>query len=127
MQPFYLKHSQPKNPYGPRVPRPEFSTEELVAFLVDNDIRGSRELSRMRESEDPALWDYQKHFYTWSQAIEYAYPDPIGDLIKIHIDHEYIMKTVLVYRLWTYQSYCNVRRLLPDVVPSMRQVRKSLW
>ena len=123
---FYLEPLKPqKKSYGTRISRRDFSTEELADYLQDNEIRSTGDLKKIRVDDEPTVYDYQKHFGSWSEAIEFTYGvDAMESLLAIELNHEYFIKVMLAFKIQRYEDYCNARNRRPDIVPSLRQARK---
>ena len=107
-----------RGPYK-KIERPQRSRDELLLFLRKNNIKGRKHLDKFRQDGGPSAYDYWKEFGSWSKAISTAW----GDFVDI--DRHYIVRTVVEFNLWTFKAYCRMRKLNPDVIPSIYVMRKE--
>lgn len=101
-----------------------FTREELIAFLVKNNIRSVRHLRRMRRPKiDPYEWNFRNTFGSWSNALKAAW----GDTIAFHrpcTKPHYIIDVMVEYNIRTYRQFQQFHKLHPDIVPSYRMIRE---
>ncbi len=109
-----------KNPYEQRV---HYSRQELVDYLVRNQIKSSRQLIKTRGVGDPVVFDYVKEFGSWSEAKKFVFGDE-NPIQTMPITPKYMVQTVLLYGLWTEQLYRAARYKHPDIVPSLYRVAR---
>jgi hypothetical protein len=78
---------------------------------------------RDRQPLDPVIYDYRKAFGSWASAVEAAFGRSIiGE--NPPADPAYLVKVVREFGLWTYGRYTCARKRRPDIVPSLRQIRR---
>lgn len=100
-----------------RHPRRQRGRDELLAYLRTHQIRHTRQLEGIREDGDPNVYDYQKEFGSWGQAILVAYGPPPPSIGRF--DAKYMALAVIEFGLWTQQLYREKRKLHPDIIPSI--------
>ena len=103
-----------------RCPRRRRSRDELIAYLRQNDIRSTRQLDARRQEGDPTVYDYRKEFGKWSQAVLVTFGPPLPSIGRF--DAKYMADAVIEFGLWTQLSYRAVRKLRPDIIPSINFV-----
>lgn len=101
-----------------------FTREELISFLVNNNIRAIRQLHRIRRPTiDPYEWAYRNMFGSWSNALRAAW----GDTILFHrpcTKPRYIIDLMVEYNIKSFRQYEQLHKLHPDIVPSYRMIRE---
>jgi hypothetical protein len=98
----------------------KFTEEDIIKYLVDNDIRSASQLDRERGSYEPSVYDCRKVFGSWQNAKEAAFGGEI--IADAPNDAEYILKSIVEFNVWSYRKYMRVRKLRPDIFPSYHQV-----
>lgn len=96
--------------------------DDLISFIVKNDIKTAFDLHAVRKHGDPNLSDCNRLFGSWSKAKLAAY-GPVGKDV-VPDDAEYVMKTVIHLELWTIEKYFEARRSKPEIVPPFDAVKK---
>jgi len=99
-----------------------FSKEELLAFLKSRMYRTRSALRDGRVAGEPRCYDYEKAFGTWTEAVKEAFDIKEKDKSK---EAEYMIESVIKFKLWTYRKYIAARMYAPDVVRSYYAVRKE--
>ena len=104
--------------------RSHLSQHELVEYLRSQRVKSVRDLHRRRQPGEPTASDCIKAFGSWEAAKKAAFGrQPFDD--PPPADPEYLIKVLVGFRLWRYSAYVQARRNRPDIVPSLRQVRKQ--
>lgn len=99
----------------------KFTRDELLAYVRSHNFRSVRKLEAGRKPGEPRAYDLIKEFGKWENAKTTAF----GMDINLAADAEYLPKSVLLFNLWTYRAYLAKRKMAPDVIPSMWQVRRK--
>ena len=125
MQPSDLKRrfkliGQSRGAYK-RIPRPAYSRVELVEFVRENKIKSRRQLLGMRSDLEPKPYDYIKEFGSWSATMEYIWHDGKAPTF----DRHYVIMSVIEFGLWDSRSYQKAKSKRPDVLASMRKIKKE--
>lgn len=107
--------------YERRAPRDQ---QTLVEFLRARQVRSVRDLRRCRQPGEPMPADYIKAFGSWEAAKKAAFGRSFLD-DPPPADAKYLISVLVGFRLWRYSAYVQARRNRPDIVPSVRQVRKQ--
>ena len=107
--------------------RERLPQDQLVDFLKAHKIKTTVDLRKHREKNtaSPMIHDYIAAFGSWKAAVERAFGKSILTQPPPN-DPAYIAKCAVQFDAWTQARYLAVRRLMPNVVPSARQVRR-VW
>jgi hypothetical protein len=105
-----------------RIERPRRTAEELVAFLREHNIRSIRQVEKILRDGDPTISDYRLGFDKWSDAKKLAFGE---ERVIPCNDPEYMAKLLIEFTIKTRDRYREVRRLRPDIVPSIVQVKRK--
>lgn len=98
-----------------REKRRKLSRDELLDYLRRNDFRSSRKLTAGRKPGDPTVADYRREFGQWSVACEKAFG---AKPFSHEITHEYLVKVVVQFGLWTREKYEAAHKERPEIVPT---------
>jgi len=101
------------------------TNEELIQYLIDNDLTGAKQLQTFRKPGDPCLATYQIRFGSWGEAKALAFGKPKEKPPAPPNDAEYMMKLLLNFNIWTENSYRIARRNRPDIFPPITQLFKE--
>jgi hypothetical protein len=80
-------------------------------------------LEACRKEGGPKVYDYQKEFGSWTQAILTAHGPPLPSIGQF--DAKYMAKAVLEFGLWTQHRYREMRKQNPEIIPSIYFVYKE--
>lgn len=107
------------------VPRPDFSRNQLVAYLRVKGFRSSRALVKGRQAKEPDVYDYRKEFGSWAKAVEFIFgvTSPVIESLQPD-DVEYYGRLVVQFDLWTKQDWLAARKRMPEIIPSVHCVRR---
>lgn len=107
--------------------RTRMTPDELIAYLVQNNIKTSRDLLKRRgdDRDTPYLSDYLREFGSWSATVTKAFNKSSEPFAAPKDDPKYILDCCLNFHIWSQQRYLSCRRV-SDVIPSSRQVRR-IW
>jgi len=107
-------------------PRPDFSRQQLVSYLRRKGFRSCRELDKGRRGQEPSSYDYRKEFGSWKNALEAVYGSrPPAFESATSDDPEFYGKLVVQLDLWRKADWESARQKMPEVVPSINQVRRK--
>ena len=109
---------------GPREDRPDRTPEELIAYLRSKQVTSTRDLKRKRAPGDPTVYDIAKRFGSFSVAMTQAFGPRKPPTADPPNDPGYMIRCVINFGLRTYRQYLRARRLRPDIIPSVHQVRR---
>lgn len=99
--------------------RPDFTREELLAYLRKNDFHSPQQLEKGRKQGEPKVYEYLREFGSWREAKMSAFGIPSPP-----VDPAYIYKSVIEFNLWTEKAYLAARKKRPDIIPPIHVVRK---
>lgn len=99
--------------YAERRPRMKLSRDELLKYLRERGIRTKGDLEKKRKDDEPNRYDFLKVFGKWSDAVLMAFGPPIAE-----IDRKYVLKCVNHLNAWNVREFRDIRRRMPDIVPS---------
>lgn len=106
-----------RGPYNRRN-RPEFTREELAAYLRKNQFRTREQLRNGRREGDPSDEDYRKEYGTFRAARE--------EIWQVEAwTREYAIKALIEFNLWTTKRYRSARTARPDVLPPMSWISEE--
>lgn len=101
-----------------RKARPVFSKEKLVEYLRQKGFKTRDQLRAGRGEGNPTDDDYRKAYGSWGDAVKEIWP-------KETLTKEYVAKALIEFKLWSKSAYETARKRRPDVLPSMRFIRRE--
>lgn len=104
--------------------RTSLSQADLIRYLVDHDVRTTGRLRRIRQSDDPSVYDYIKEFRSWSQAVVAAFGQPQPFTAPSKPSPEYLARCVMEFGLWRREDWCRARKRDPATIPSLHHCRR---
>ena len=112
--------------YRPRN-RTRRTADELIAYLVQHNIKTSRALMRRRDDDStaPYLSEYLQSFGSWSASASKAFNKPLELFPIPQNDPKYILDCCVFFQIFTQRRYLICRRT-NNTIPSSRQVR-NVW
>ena len=109
-------------PYRKRIlSNDDYTPEEVVDWVRDNNIRTWRELEGARKEGDPSTYRICELFGSWRSLRDLIWGGPRDrkkDPFAPGTDAEYIVKVIASFELWTWRKYKEARKRRPDIVPS---------
>ncbi len=100
-----------------------FSKEELITFLLVNNIRTIRKLTEVRRKDiDPNFCHYRAEFKKWSNALIAAFG---LEYEKPPSNPEYIIKLMIQFDVFKIEKYLQLWKNYPKIFPSYRRMRKA--
>jgi len=124
------KRKKKKLKRGPNEAKRSFTKEEVIEFLVSNDIRTRDQLIEKRKPGDPDTpgdpdpGDCRKLFGSWVKAKEAAFGRK--EVVDVPCDAEYLADLLISFNVWRYDSYLEKHEESPEIFPSMCHIR-SKW
>jgi hypothetical protein len=115
----------PRRRLGPREDRPDRTPEELIQYLREKEISSARDLNRKRQAGEPNVYDIARKFGSFNTAMLQAFGPRKPPTADPPHDAQYIVRCVTAFGLNSYRKYLRARRMRPDVVPSINQVRRQ--
>lgn len=121
-QRYLLKNSKSKRKHNYAY-RKDFTEEEIIDFLIEHEITTKRDLDSCDIDGAPNSYDCIKLFGSWSAVKSRIVQKEF--VPSDNKDPEYLIKSVIQFGLWTQESWIEARKKYPDVIPSIRTVRKE--
>jgi len=94
------------------------SKEELASYLVKNGFKSRKSLRAGRREGDPTDDDYVSAYGSWRAAVAEIWRSK-------PLDRQYVVKSILEFKLWTKRAYRAARSRRPDVFPSLHAVERE--
>lgn len=98
------------------------SKDAVVSYIKRLGIKKASKWVE-EDDESPRLSDALHYFGTWTNACNEVWGLP--DWMKM-VNAEYLLKCVSEFGIWTKTSYISARRLRPDIIPPIGEV-KYYW
>ena len=105
-------------------PRRNFTQEQIITYLKENDFRTSRRLMANRKIGEPTVYDVVKLFGSWRKAVIRAFGEKAIRYNRHLVSAEYVVQCVVQFKLWTKVQWEAAHRAKPVAIPSFNQIRK---
>lgn len=94
----------------------DWTKDELIEYVKENNITSVRELQRARRRGDPSLYYYKKLFGSWFNFKKEVFglkekplPPPTNP--------EYLISVALTFNLYIIEDYKKMSKKFPEIVP----------
>lgn len=107
-----------------RYSKPKYSRDELIGFLLKNQIKTEVDLKRKRKDLDPFIKDYKKEFGSWLEAKKAAWG--LLDTSLIDYTTEQLIKLAIENNVKRAKQFQELHKKFPDIFPSIKRIYK-IW
>jgi hypothetical protein len=121
--------NEPEIEYN-RPEKKDYTKEEILYWARKKCIYTQRDLKAAREEGDPSVTSVQRVFGNWMTFKQHLFqrfrtPDITKKLLAPPTDALYLCEIANRYSIRSSRHYEALRRLYPNVIPSIKHVRKE--
>lgn len=107
--------------------KPQYNREELIQYLIKNDIKTEVDLKKKRKDLDPYIKDYKKEFGSWKEAKKTAWGFLDRSVINPHENNpQFFIDLAIQYNITKKVQYQRKHKEFPKDFPPVNQILK-IW